>query len=272
MGNLVATMHLDVTGTTKQITGSVTNTDNSDPWVAELTADEAVTSFATPQRFTAALPPGGESSSVETADAGYLSLRVTNSAAGSSMILGTAPDGAAISQTVTISKDGYVPFYANINAGAEVVAGWLQVGATLTGSVSRVQDPSASSALNAAGITNANAAVVASIYTNAMPFLSLTNFDLAIEDGVTSGTALVYHLKLTGTNMIKVGTLPTNGFVGSVSALDGGVHVTFRPTSSALNKTMTGVLFQGGNTNHQGYGTWGAPTAPSKAFIIQNAH
>jgi len=135
-GSLLAVeMQLDLSGSSDQIEGTVTNANEA--WQAELTADRCVfdgkaTNAPEAGQYTMVIPwdvtnplPGGD---------GYATVRVNNS--GSVQMSGSLADGTKISQGARLSKDGQWPLYVSLYGGQGMLAGWAVLSNAPAGAVS----------------------------------------------------------------------------------------------------------------------------------------
>jgi hypothetical protein len=112
-------LSLSADAATDKLTGSV----SGDGWTSVLTADKAAFSATTPAPYAgvygvtipATLPADGAS--------GYGTAIVNES--GAITFVGTTADGKSISQSTTVSKDGFWPFFIIYSDGNEII-GWLQ--------------------------------------------------------------------------------------------------------------------------------------------------
>jgi len=117
-------LHLDVAGTSEQITGTVA--DNT--FVAEVLADRAVYSGSRPcpvaGKYNCLLVPTVASATVPQGD-GYATLTVV--ASGNGVLAGTLADGTAINVTMPVSKHGTWPLYKLLYANKGDAIGWLSI-------------------------------------------------------------------------------------------------------------------------------------------------
>ena len=117
-GKSALTVTLTANAASKQLTGSV----SAAGWTSALIADRSVFSIANPA------PTAGEYALVIPATQPADGLSATGyalvSANGAITFVGTTSEGLSISQSTTVSKDGYWPFYVP-DADGEII-GWLQ--------------------------------------------------------------------------------------------------------------------------------------------------
>ena len=173
----------------KQITGTIKSGYNGSSWTAQLTSDLAVYNKTnnTPTNYTGlstqVLPRFTDS----TGPVGYGYGTVNVSTNGTVILAGATADGAAIAQTVPLSKDGLLPFYASLYGGNGEVLGWLNFNATNN-------TPSGTVSWIKTGWTNA---IFAGGYTNQGPIIASQYVK------PTTGTILDYQYgfgQLTFTN------------------------------------------------------------------------
>ncbi len=132
---LTLQLHLDVTGNSGQLTGTVTD----GTWTASLLADYApvgTSPFA--GKYTLALP-GSTNGPVGD---GYAT--VTVSAAGIATVSGKLADNSTFSQSVPLSATGHWPLYVTLSGGRELALGWMQLtgeASGLDGSVTWISSP-----------------------------------------------------------------------------------------------------------------------------------
>ncbi len=253
--SLAVNLHLDWTLGTKQITGSISNMDVSDPWVAPLLADLAVYSTDNPYtnvgRFSLSVPPGANAPL--SSPGGYGRGSITNDATGHSSYAGKLADTNFFSRTVPISKDGNVPFYADLYNHQGIVQGWLNfAGSSPTGQVTWVRPRTNAITLLSypGGFTNA-VNVMLSRYvapSGTTPSVTLVSNVVEIAGADIAGLPLTFHIALThGTNIVKVGTVPTNGMSGTVDQPTGEWSITFKPTGATSSRSGIGLFLQNSN-------------------------
>ncbi len=100
-------------------------------WLSTMEADREVFNARTNPatnyngRYTLVLPPAANAPTNSPGGYGYATL--TNSTAGEAVVAGRLGDGTPFSQSVPISRDGYIPLYASLYARTGSVQGWLNV-------------------------------------------------------------------------------------------------------------------------------------------------
>jgi hypothetical protein len=184
-GPLTLVMQLNGNQPPPQVTGAVSGTNNGFLWVADLTADRA-TNRLPPAQYTLLIPPDTNNAPTNS-PGGYGYALITNRASAAN-ITGALADGAALSQSVPVSQDGYVPIYANLYTGKGLLLGWINLDLTNTAGVGLTWiHPGTRSGLYTNGFTNVlfNNQILLSQWTNsAGNFDGLTN--LSILDTVNA--------------------------------------------------------------------------------------
>jgi hypothetical protein len=129
--SLTVNLSLDLVGGTDRITGTVTD----GTFTATISAGEALpatgTHFAA-GRYTVTLPPNPNDTGA-TFPQGTGSAVLVISKPGAARLKGTLADGRAFSASAAVSKDGILPIYAPLVAGAGSLAGQLTVDAQAAG-------------------------------------------------------------------------------------------------------------------------------------------
>jgi len=145
-----------------QVTGTVSGTTNGVSWVAtNLTADLA-TNLLPSAEYTMLFLPDTNNAPPTNSPGGDGYALITNKA-GTATITGALADGTALSQTVPVSQDGYVPIYANLYSSKGLLLGWINLDLTNTNAVE----------LN--GLTWIHPARTTGLYQNGFTNVLLTN-------------------------------------------------------------------------------------------------
>lgn len=135
LSGLTAVLHLDLIYGTQEITGTVSSTTSGTAWTASLTAVRATNSYPMPVAFSLLAFPGTSVNS--PTNFGWATGSIVN---GVLSLSGQLGDFVTLSQTVPISKDGYVPIYANLYTNSGLVEGWLNLsGSNVTGSLAWIR-------------------------------------------------------------------------------------------------------------------------------------
>lgn len=274
LGPLNVTLHLDWTTGSKEITGSVSDPTNG--WTSPLIADLAVYSAANhyrgPSHATTIIPYGAGAPLQSPGGYGYGALSV--STAGVATLSGNAADGALISQSAPISKDGYWPFYVNLYKGKGVLIGWMNfTDGGPSGTVTWVRQAFGPAAglpsVYAKGFTNVVAANGAGYTPPASGHAALvhTNLTLQIGDASITPAPLIWNLGLKPNNQLQI--LPgsvTNSLTGSIVPASGTLSVTFRPTGlgKTNDRTAQGAVLQ---TNSSGWGFFIGTTNAGSLYL-----
>lgn len=121
LSNLTVTLHMDLTGGSDQITGSIT--DGS--WTSTVLCDRAVFSKTSPAtqagRYTV-IVPGDDG---EEQPGGVSFGTVTVSSNGAVKLSASLADGTRLSQSAPLSKNGYWPLYASLYGGKGSAISWV---------------------------------------------------------------------------------------------------------------------------------------------------
>ncbi|HWD18888.1 MAG TPA: immunoglobulin domain-containing protein [Verrucomicrobiae bacterium] len=220
-------LQLDLQPADGEITGSVSNA----AWVSALRADLAAGSPDFAGAFTAAVPPGPFTPS------GYGYLSLTNTLAGVVKITGALADGAAVSQSVTVSGNGSIPLYASLYAGKGSVFGWLNI--------SNVPPQTLDGAINwfKPAFTN-QTAITGSPFSYSLGLFNLPTAQLIISESDWAAP-LNYEIAANHNSLTPSGAPgnPTNKLAISV-APTGVITVTFRPTGARADLTAKGAILQ----------------------------
>ena len=280
---LIVELHLNLAAPDDQITGTVI--DGANPgWISQLQADRAVfNAKSNPAtnyngRYTLILPPGANAPTNDPGGYGYVTL--TNNPAGQVSLIGQLGDGTAISQSVPVSEDGYIPLYVSLYSRQGSLLGWLALtnnasnspAQTVLGSnLSWFKISSRTGTLYSGGFTNTNITTLGSLYVPPQAganIIALTNGTLTISNGNLG--ALVYsNLTIEGNKLVNndPNSNPTNKLEGIIAPGTGILTVTFRATDAHANTVAKGVVLQDGSqTNAAG---WFLGTGQSGFFLLQ---
>ncbi len=225
------TLGLDLAGG-EVLTGTV----GDGHWLADLRADRAVfnalTNPATQYagRYTLIIP-GSTDASASPGGESFGAVVVTG--AGQVAFKGALADGSAMSQSVSLSREGRWPLYASLYGGKGSIWGWLafdtnQPAAGLQGEVSWIKPAQAGGKYYLAGFTN-DVVAVGSRYTQPA---GLTNRVIHLTNGVVSFEG--GNLSAPFTNLVSL-TL-SNKVVNASS------------NSLSLSLTLSSGLFSGSAT------------------------
>jgi hypothetical protein len=255
--SLFVTMHLDWTvGGSRQISGTISNTDVNDPWMAPLFADLAIYNAGNPtnsNRYTMLIPPGPGAPGSSPGGYGYGLL--TNRTDGLILLGGKLADATPITQSVPVSKDGRMPLYVKLYGGRGLLEGWLDFsGGSPAGNLTWIKPTTNRPPSYIAGFTNANVTVSGSAYAKTGA-AALGNTNLVVEVTETdliAGAPLKWNVQLKPNNTFLV--VPgfdtaTNLLSGFIIANDGSFTLKFRQTLGTFltDKTARGAVDQAGN-------------------------
>jgi uncharacterized repeat protein (TIGR02543 family) len=246
-GPLTVAMTASANESAPQVTGTVAGTNFGTAWVANLTADRATNTVPSAE-YTLLLPPDANNSPPANSPGGDGYALIANSA-GTARITGALADGAALSQTASVSEDGYVPIYASLYSGKGLLLGWINLELTNTDGVGLTWiHPGTRSGLYTNGFMNVLSAdqILLSQWTNPGSFESLTN--LSMLDAIGSSGVLT-NIDISITDSGKM-TGPSGASVsGSITPKTGLFTVTIG--SGATKVTGHGAMLNA--TNGGGY-------------------
>jgi hypothetical protein len=175
-----------------------------------------------------------------------------NPGAATARITGALADGTAFSQTVPVSRDGYIPIYANLYASKGLLLGWINLDLTNTAGVGLTWiHPARTTGLYQNGFTNV-------LFSNQIPFSPWTNSptnifaatNLSLVEMINDTNALM-DFTVTISNNFKLGEVsgPTP-LSGSINSKTGLLKVTI---GSGANKTTGYGAILLNETNGAGY-------------------
>ncbi len=261
-GALTFNLQLDTADpASQQITGTVSD----GVWTAWLTADRAVFSASENKaakyegQYTVAIP-GSDDGAASPGGFGCATLSI--SPAGLITMTGNMADGTAISQSVSVSKDGRWPFYASYasppagNGGAAF--GWMtfsnQPVSALGGTMYWFRPAGKTPSVYQTGFSN-TASVIGSVYNPAdKPLLALTNGQVTL-DGGDLPFPITNQITLTANDTIAIPHTAedTNKLTLTITKATGAISGTFaNPSNPTKTITVKCVLLQN-QTNAVGY-------------------
>jgi hypothetical protein len=143
LSNLVVTLNLDMTGLSQSMTGSVSNTDPTNPWNASLVALLATNALPVPPgAWYMTIPPAN--ADAPDSPQGYAIISI--SPAGVATMAGNLYDGTSIVQSVPVCGNGSIPLYFSLYRGSGLIEGWISMAGGLpTGTVTWIRPAGASS-------------------------------------------------------------------------------------------------------------------------------
>jgi thiol-disulfide isomerase/thioredoxin len=273
---LAFNLQLDISNPpSQQITGTVSD----GVWTAGLTADRAVFSANANKavnyegKYTLAVS-ASDDASASPGGIGCATLSINS--AGLIAMSGNLGDGQAMSQSVSVSKDGLWPFYAAYplppagNGGT--VVSWItfsnQPATALGGTMYWFRPAGKTPAVYQSGFSN-TVPVIGSAYNPAgKPLLALTNAQVILDAGNLS-SPITNQIALTPTGTLTVPNIAvnTNRLTLAINKTTGAVSGSFlNPSNSKKTIKVNGVLLQN-QTNAAGYFLG---TNQSGPFLLDN--
>jgi len=248
-GNVDVDLHLDWTGVTRQLTGSVSCV--TEGWTSPLMANLAgfgKTNPTTAATYTMVIPPANDSPANSPAGYGYGSVSVKSN--GNITLSGAGADSMAISQTVPISFTGQWPLFVDLYRHQGLLEGWIDLSSGApVGVVTWIKNANPVNVkltTYPGGFTNVGN-VFGSAYLSNVPALILPAGLLEITNG--SGLpAEMLNATLNSSN--KLVSLPptTNRLSGSVVSKTGLLYVNYGPTGmKSITRTAAGIVVQSSN-------------------------
>jgi hypothetical protein len=260
-GNLSAvtvTLHLDVTGVSDRITGTI----NGGTWTAGLAADRAVydsRSNPAPQQgaYTMVLP-GNYGSTTEPGGDGYATVSVDK--AGRIRLSGLLADGTKVTQSTVVSKAGQWPLYIPLYKSGGFVLSWLtfsnSMAGELGGNLAWVK-PAGQAACYPGGF-NLQTSVVGARYSRpaaSQPLLNTVKAALVLTggrptQGITNSFVLNGQKAVSDpVNKLKLSFTPTSGmFRGSVAGTGAAKALPFSGVVLANQNFGAGSFMSGGQS------------------------
>jgi hypothetical protein len=273
--NLSVNMHLDWVDDTRRITGSVSNMDVGDPWVAYMTNDQSGRYTGHDARFTMAIPP--LANAPDNSPGGYGYATMTNNALGNISIVGATADGAKVAQIVPVSKGGLIPFHMSLYTNSGVIHGWLDIaGGAPSGKMNWIKTaPSLLPTNYQSGFTNTDVSVIGSGYNpNAYGgrALGLGTVTLTVSNlNIGTDTNLTWRANISVGNLVTRSSGESNLVGGTIIKSTGLLGLKFRPSDagpvSASNpdRTIQGVVMQ--NTTNA-YGRFNAIDSKTGSAVM----
>ena len=201
---LTWTLDLQLVKDGEQITGQVFHR-RGERWIAVLSGDRAGFALTNPApqagQYTFILP-----GNVETTNSpnGHGSGTFTVDASGKVVLKGVLADGAIISQSAVLSKDGIWPFFVPLHKGKGMLLAWMTFTnlpeTDLVGTVTWIKPARPGAQFYPLGFTN-DMMVVASHYAPASPVLDLTN-GIVVFRGESLGSPLTNSVTLEAGSVI----------------------------------------------------------------------
>jgi len=219
---LTWTLSLQLVNDREQMTGQVFHR-GGERWIAVLAGDRAGFDRTNPApqagRYTFILPGNADSGTTNSPN-GHGNGTLTVDTSGRVVVNGVLADGAIISQSAVLSKDGIWPLFVPLHNGRGMLLAWMTFtnlpDTDLAGTVMWIKPARPRAQLYPAGFTNAMI-VSASRYAQTDPVLELTNGIVVLQGG---------RLSSPFTNSV---TLEARGGVGTPS--NDSVTLTISPKS-----------------------------------------
>ena len=231
-------------GQASQVTGHLTD----GTWTSTLTGDRAVFGTSNPAPFKGnytLVIPGYDANPSLPAGNGFGTLKV--SSAGQVSFVGTLADGTKVSQSATVSGNGYWPLYLSLYSGKGSLMSWLafasNTNSDLAGRLIWLKQAVSSSKYYPAGFS-CDCDAFGSTYSVTYPILNLPTASLTFcGGGLASGI----------TNSITIGQRNLVGTSGtklklSFTASTGTFSGTFLDTTNRQTLSFSGAVFQKFNT------------------------
>ena len=185
---LTWTLNLQLVNDREQLTGQVFHR-RGEHWIAVLAGDRAGFDRTNPApqagRYTFILPGNADFGTTNSPN-GHGNGTLTVDASGRVVVNGVLADGAIVSRSATLSKDGIWPLFVPLHNGRGMLLAWMtftNLPATdLVGTVMWIKPARPGAQLYPAGFTNAMM-VSASRYAKTDPVLELTNGMVVLQGG-----------------------------------------------------------------------------------------
>ena len=248
---LTWTLDLQLVKDGEQITGQVLHR-RGERWIALLSGDRAGFALTNPApqagQYTFILPGNSDLETTNSPNGhGSGTLKVDTS--GKVVLKGVLADGAIISQSAVLSKDGIWPLFVPLYKGKGMLLAWMTFTnlpeTDLVGTVTWIKPASPKARLWPAGFTN-DIMVVASHYAHTNPVLDLTN-GIVVFRGGSLGSPLTHSVTLgagrvianTSSNSVTLTTAAKTGlFKGIVRQPTAPKIISFR--GAVLQKQNAG--------------------------------
>ncbi len=249
--DLAVTLHMDLDGGTRQVTGTISNM-TAGGWVADVRADLAVSAGLA--QYTMAIDHGTNTTDFP---GGFGFATLSGKASGLFTLGGKVADGQPISQSVAPDVHGKLPLYVKLYNGGGLLLGWIDMnGGAPAGDLTWIKPGGWSSPHNinyTTGFTN-TFAISGSVYnppavgTRILTSDSNSYVVTASDIGSGTETSLSWIVNLTTANKFVI--LPgsaTNALSLTVKAPTGEIGMKFRPTAAGTHsdKVVDGVVLQG---------------------------
>jgi hypothetical protein len=247
-GNITVNLTVDDSANpAPEVTGIVTGSG----FTASLMADLATTGVKGTTNYTLLLEPDTNNNPPVASPGGdgYAAISDVNDTA---HIAGALGDGTAFSQSVPVSKDGYIPVY--VSSAKALLIGWINLNAGVTNSVGLTwAHPTERTGLYQSGFTDLLGVnqILISPWTNSpnlsglttvltLPTVTATNVSTNLPAGISAkgkitgsgGLAGSVNLK-TGIFVLTINKTPAHGAI-LLNNLQGGGYILSKTSSQAV--------------------------------------
>jgi hypothetical protein len=215
-----AGLTLDIQVGTDHLTGTI---GDGGSWSADILADRAVFSSKHKAPFagvyTAIVSGGSTNTDIPQGD-GYLTITVD--ASGKVKVSGALADGAKVTGSFTVSKDGQWPLFISLYNGGGQILGWITFAPTaledVGGMINWIKEPNDNAKFYPAGF-NLETNLTGSVYISTnKPVTGFSNATLTVTGGNVQ-TQIVNEVTINPKN--KVTNLSTNKLTLTISASTG---------------------------------------------------
>jgi hypothetical protein len=244
-GPLSVALHVDLSGDSDQINGSIS--DGS--FNAELIANLNIFNFANPApqagQYTIVLPGISDDSNAPDGS-GYATVSVDRM--GKIKLSGSLADGTKISQSSVVSRDGTWPFYVPLYAGGGSLLSWLNFSGAdgVAGEVTWIR-PGLNAAKYYPGGFTIQLAATGSRYTRPTGNGTILNFDqaqLSLTGGDLSQDVSDQFQLTAGNRIVNLGPAK---LILTFSAANGSFSGKLSDPSTATTASFRGVVLQDRN-------------------------
>ncbi len=250
-GDLGLVMAMDLT---TNFTESATGTLSNGTWTAVLQVDHATFDASqNPAPFAGEYNiafPGAADPSTEPGGNGY--GRVSVDAGGVATLTGQLSDGTAVSQAVSVSKEGVWPLYLPLYSGKGLMLSWITFAMTstndLAGDATWIKDSTVGGTYYSGGFTN-DLTITGSYYEEpplGIPILNLTTGSVIISGGNMSA-ATTNTFTLNFDSSVTINPSPANGLTFTFDLANGTFSGQFIDTGNSVTNSFNGVVLQTGD-------------------------
>jgi hypothetical protein len=262
--NFSVTLSLDMTGSSRTITGLVANLSATNPWTAPLLANLATNALPVPAgEFGMLLLPQAGAANAPTADGSSSIVSGTN---GIITLAGCLADETPFSQSIPVSQTGNIPFYCSLYGGSGLAEGWINLaGGVPTGSITWIRPAGVRTGLGSPlGFTNV---LAVSAYSSDLAGLAGW---WPFNEG--SGTNTIDASGNGNEGTLINSPLWTNGVIGDALFFDtaAGSYVSAPQPLASVSSLTLALWARSSSSNANPSGTLLETTAPSYGLIYYN--